>query len=83
MGTVLTYMSTRPGRLMLVKWGNIILSCRNILRLYNFEESSNDGIGLAQQLYCIFILQGYKANFQQTPINLKIGYAIMLFWATG
>ena len=83
LGTVLTYMSTRPGRLMLVKWGNIILSCRNILRLYDFEKSSNEGISLAQQIYCICILQGFKVNFQQTPINLKLGYAIMLFWAIG
>ena len=37
MGCMLTYMSTRPGRLMMVKCANIILTCRNILRLYNFE----------------------------------------------
>ena len=37
MGCILTFMSTRPGRLMMVKYANIILTCRNILRLYNFE----------------------------------------------
>ena len=30
--------STKPGRLMLVKYAYIILLLRNILRLYNFEK---------------------------------------------
>ena len=48
LGTGLTYRSTKPGCLMLVKYANIALTTRNILRLYNFEESENDGVNLAQ-----------------------------------
>ena len=43
MGSILTCMSTRPGRLMMVKYANIILTCRNILRLYNFEQPYKTG----------------------------------------
>ena len=49
MGSILTCMSTRPGRLMMVKYANIILTCRNILRLYDFEKSyKTEGTSLFQ-----------------------------------
>ena len=38
-GVIMTMISMKPGRLMLVKYAYILLLMRNILRLYNFEKN--------------------------------------------
>lgn len=63
--SILTALSFRKGRLMLSKYGFCILTIRNVLRIYNFEESElSYVINVSQQVLCVFMIQNFSIYYQ-------------------
>jgi hypothetical protein len=62
----------------------LLLTIRNILRLYNLENYSDTPYQqVIQNLVCLFLGQTYIINSENTTINTYCGRFIMIFYSTG
>ena len=80
--TVFTGLSYRPGRLLLIKYGFVILIIRNTIRLYNFENSEPTYLlVILQQITCLMLLQSYVIYFERSKENERFKILLFIVWA--
>jgi hypothetical protein len=77
---ILLAISFKPGKVMMSKFAFVVLTFRNIIRLFNFELTEGDGVILIQQVMCAILLIGLHNNLETTSVNVNIERVLVLIF---
>jgi len=78
----LVAISFRNGKINYVKFAFVLTTSRNILRLYNFEQTDEQtAFMMAQMFVSFFMIQVFTINFSKTSTNVYIKIGLFIAFA--